>query len=159
MSEPLKDKVIAQLRRGGLELPRGPRPGQRWIPTSTAEQQLLAEARRLDRVRLLLLEEVGRLRQVTARIPRAEVIAAAAREAEHMKRCPLNPTELLVVTGAARGETAEETATRLQFAHDTVRNARVRAVDKLGARSMLHVVALCLTEEWVTRDQIRGVTT
>ncbi|WP_432193780.1 helix-turn-helix transcriptional regulator [Streptomyces sp. bgisy027] len=157
MSEPLKDKEIAQLRRGGLLLPPGPRPGRRWLPGTPAEQHLLSEGRRLDRVRLLLLEEVGRLRQVAARIPRAEVLAAAAREAERMKRCPLSQTELLIVTGAARGETAEQTAARLHFAHDTVRTARVRAVDKLGANNMLHVVALCLTEEWVSRDQVRGV--
>ncbi|MFJ2002151.1 helix-turn-helix transcriptional regulator [Streptomyces chartreusis] len=158
MSEPLKDKVIVQLRRGGLQLPRGPRPGRQWAPVTPGERQLLLEARRLDRVRLLLLEEVGRLRQMTARIPRAEILAAAAREAERMKHCPLSQPELLIVVGAASGETVEETAARLHSAYDTVRNARVRAVEKLRARSMLHAVALCLTEEWITRDQIRGVT-
>ncbi|MCZ4611836.1 LuxR C-terminal-related transcriptional regulator, partial [Streptomyces sp. Lzd4kr] len=137
--------------------PTSSRSSRRWLPATPAEQHLLAEGRRLDRVRLLLLEEVGRLRQVTARIPRAETLAAAAREAEKMKRCPLSPTELLIVTGAAAGETTEETAARLQYTYDTVKTARHRAISRLEARSMLHVVALCLTEEWVTRDQVRGV--
>lgn len=152
----LTDKAIAQLRNAGLARPRAPYPGQVWTPRTEAEQHLLGEGQRLDRLRQFLLEEVGRLRQQTARVPRAEVLAAAARTADRLRQCPLSQSQLAVVAGAAAGETPEETADRLHLAYDTVKRHRQRAVSRLEARSMPHAVALCVAAAWVTPGQLVG---
>ncbi|MCZ0996383.1 hypothetical protein O1L44_30015 [Streptomyces noursei] len=86
-------------------LPRGPRPGQPWTPRTDAESHLLIEARRLDRARLQLLGEVGRLRhQLGVRRTDGQVRReTAARLAERWSGCPLGVSQLNVLIGAARG--------------------------------------------------------
>lgn len=152
----LTDKHIMQLRNAGLTRPRAPYPGQVWTPRTDAERHLLAEGQRLDRLRLFLLEELGRLRQQAAGIPRVEVLAAAARAAERLSGCPLSQSQLAVVCGAAAGETPEETASRLHLSYDTVTRYRQRAVSRLEARSMPHAVALCVAAGWVIPGQVTG---
>lgn len=156
MTGTLTDRTLAQLRTAGLARPRAPRPGQAWAPRTEAEQHLLSEGQRLDRVRLVLLEELGRLRQQTARIPRAELVAAAVRTAERLSGCPLSQSQLAVVSGAAAGETTEETAARLRLSYDTIKRHRQRAVSRLEARSMPHAVALCVAADWVTPGELAG---
>ncbi|WP_200302282.1 LuxR C-terminal-related transcriptional regulator [Streptomyces adelaidensis] len=154
----LPDKVLAQLRTGGLVPPRAPGPGQVWLPRGEAETHLLGEGRRLDRVRQVLLAEVGRLRhQLKAargdgRGRREEAARTAARQAD----CPLTASLLNALAAAARGETAEETAGRLHLAYDTVKNHRQRAVHRLQARSVTHAVALAVAAGWITPEQIDG---
>lgn len=159
MTAILDGKVLAQLRKAGLQRPRPPYPGRAWVPHTDAEQHLLREGCRLDRVRLLLLEEIGRLRRETARMPRKEVLAAAARTAERLRQCPLSQAEVAIVAAAAAGESVEETAHRLCLPYDTVRSRRQRAVSRLQARSIPHAVALCVSAGWITSWQIEeGVT-
>lgn len=52
----------------------------------------------------------------------------------------LSPLEIAVLSGCAWGETARETAKRLERSHETVRTVRRRVVDKLGAKTMCHAV-------------------
>lgn len=149
MSATLTDKALAQARIAGLARPRPPYPGQEWKPRTPAEQHLLREGHRLDRLRLLLLEEVGRLRGQTAQTPRADVLAAAARTAVRLRRRPLPPALFAAVAAAAAGETPEETAGRLCLSHSAVKTNRQRAVARLEARSMTHAVALALAHGWL----------
>ncbi|MFM9594507.1 hypothetical protein ACKI1O_34605 [Streptomyces scabiei] len=154
----MADQVLAQLRSRGLVLPRGPRPGQPWAPRTDAESGLLFEARRLDRARQQLLAEVGRLRHMLGvrRGDGQERREEAARLTERWSGCPLGVTQLNVLVGAARGEAPEETATRLRLSHDTVKNARKRAVIRLEARSVTHVVAMAVAAGWITAEDIDG---
>ncbi len=153
----LPDKTLAQLRATGLVPPRGPRPGLAWAPRTAAETHLLNEGRRLDRARQLLLAEVGRLRHhLGIHAGGKEKRQAAARAATLRARCPLSPALLNVLTGAARGESAEETATRLYVSYETVRTNRQRAVQRLEARTVSHAVAIAVAAGWVTPDQING---
>ncbi|WP_171111279.1 MULTISPECIES: LuxR C-terminal-related transcriptional regulator [unclassified Streptomyces] len=152
----LTDRAIAQMRRAGLVRPRPPYPGQEWRPRTEAEQHLLREGYRLDRLRLVLLEEVGRLRQAAALAPRAEVLAAAARTADRLRDCPLSSAELGAIAAAAAGESPEETASRLCLSYDAVRSQRKRAVSRLQARSVAQAVALCMAAGWITPQQITG---
>ncbi|WP_167529495.1 LuxR C-terminal-related transcriptional regulator [Streptomyces spinoverrucosus] len=156
MTAALTDKAIAQIRRAALVRPRPPYPGQEWRPRTEAEQHLLREGYRLDRVRQVLLEEIGRLRQAASLTPRAEVIAAAARKAERLRDCPLTQGQLGVIAAAAAGESAEETAQRLCLSYDTIRSQRQRAVSRLDARNIAHAVALCTAAGWITAAQITG---
>lgn len=156
--EPLSGKVIEQLRRAGLVRPRPPYPGQTWRPRTEAEQHLLLEGYRLDRIRQLLLAEVGRLRGNASRA-RREDAAAATQEAKRLHACPLTSQMLAIIAAAAAGETPEETAKRLCLAYETVKSHRQRAVLRLHARSMTHAVAICVMHGWVTARQIEhGVT-
>lgn len=150
----LTDKVLAQMRAAGLARPRSLSPGQEWKPRTDAEQHLLREGYRLDRLRLVLLEEVGRLRKEAGHKPRREVTAASARNADRLKGCPLSPQERAIVAAAAAGESLEETAQRLCLAYDTVKTHRQRAVSRLEARSIPHAVALSVSAGWVTTRQI-----
>jgi RNA polymerase sigma factor for flagellar operon FliA len=59
----------------------------------------------------------------------------------------VTPSELEVLRGAARGETAEETADRLSKSLDTVKAQRKTALKRLGARSIAQAV-------YIARDQI-----
>lgn len=164
MTATVADDVLDQVRKAGLVRPRSSYPGQAWQPRTPAEEHLLREACRLDRVRQLLLGEIGRLRHETAprdarRDARRDRIAAAARTANRLADCPLSPSQLQVIAAAAAGESAEDTALRLVLAYDTVRSQRKRAVHRLGARSMTHAVALAVEAGWVTSAQVlRGVT-
>lgn len=152
----LGDKALAQLRQAGLVLPRSGQPGRYWVPGTADEQHLLNEGRRLDRVRLVLLEHVGVLRQQTGRVPRGQALAAAARTAERLRDCPLSPAQLSVLAGAAAGETPQETASRLCLSYEAVRSQRQRVLSKLEARSITHAVALCVAAGWVTVGQVTG---
>lgn len=153
MTAQLTDKTLAQVRHSGLALPRAPYPGQEWTPRTPAEQHLLREGRRLDRLRMLLLEEVGRLRQQQRRKPRAERVADASRTIERLKDCPLSPRELDVIAAAAAGELPEETAARLVLAYQSITSHRQRAVSRLQARNVTHAVALCAAAGWITVGQ------
>jgi DNA-binding NarL/FixJ family response regulator len=155
----LTGNALGQLRNAGLRQPRPPVPGQEWKPRTEAEQHLLREGYRLDRVRLVLLEEIGRLRQQAERIPRREAIAAATKAAERLKDCPLTQAQHTVIAAAAAGESVEETAHRLCLSYDTIKSQRVRAVSRLGARSITHAVAICVAAGWITDRQVtEGVT-
>ncbi|WP_405930351.1 LuxR C-terminal-related transcriptional regulator [Streptomyces sp. NBC_00827] len=157
MSELMTDEVLKQLRTAGLMRPRPPYPGQPWQPRTPAEEHLLREGCRLDRVRQLLLGEVGKLRhEVDARAGRRQRLAVASRTAVRLSGCPLTPSELKVIAAAAAGESAEDTSLRLVVAYDTVRTQRKRAVHRLGARSMTHAVALAVEAGWISSEQIRG---
>lgn len=149
MNATLTDRHLAQLRTAGLARPRPPYPGQEWRPRTSAEEHLLSEGHRLDRVRLLLLEEIGRLRRQTAGTPRAEAIAAAARTAERLRECPLTTAQLAAVAAAATGEPPEDTARRMCLSYAAVRSNRQRAVSRLQARSMTHAVALAVAYGWL----------
>lgn len=158
MIEPLSDKALAQLRTAGLERPRPPYPGREWKPRTDAEQHLLREGFRLDRLRQLLLAEIGRLRQETAKVPRREAIEAAARIADRLRQCPLTQAQLAVIAAAAAGESQEDTARRLFISYDTVKSHRQRALLRLHAHNITHAVALCAAAGWVTPQQIeKGV--
>lgn len=154
----LPDQVLAQLRAKGLILPRGPRPGQPWTPRTGAETHLLAEARRLDRARQLLLAEVGRLRHRLGvrRTDGQEQREEAARTATRWSGCPLGVSQLNVLVAAAQGELPEETAARLFLALGTVKSTRVRAVQRLGARNVAHAVAISVAAGWITPEQFGG---
>ena len=154
----LADQVLAQLRARGLVLPKGPRPGQPWAPRTDAESHLLIEARRMDRARLQLLGEVGRLRHQLGlrRTGGQERREATARLAERFSGCPLGVSQLNVLVGAARGEASEETAARLHLADATVKVTRKRAVIRLEARSVTHAVAIAVTAGWITPEDIGG---
>lgn len=154
MIAPLSDKVLGQLAKAGLERPRPPYPGQEWKPRTEAEQHLLREGFRLDRVRQLLLAEIGRLRQQSAKVPRQDVIAAAAHTAERLRDCPLTQQMLAIIAAAAAGEAAEDTARRLCLSYDTVKSHRQRAVLRLHAHNIPHAVAICAAAGWVTPHQI-----
>jgi DNA-binding CsgD family transcriptional regulator len=145
----LTDRHLAQLRTAGLALPRAPYPGQEWKPRTAAEEHLLGEGHRLDRLRLVLLEEVGRLRGRTVRAERAEVTAAAVRTADRMSKCPLTTAQFTVVEAAAAGEPLEDTARRLFLSYEAIKTNRRRAVDRLQARDMTHAVALALAHGWL----------
>lgn len=149
MNATLTDRHLAQLRTAGLVRPRPPYPGQEWKPRTPAEQHLLSEGHRLDRLRLLLLEEVGRLRGRTVRASRAEAIAADVRTADRMSKCPLTPAQFAAVAAAAAGEPLEDTALRLVVSYETVKTNRQRAVARIEARDMTHAVALALAHGWL----------
>jgi RNA polymerase sigma factor (sigma-70 family) len=61
-------------------------------------------------------------------------------------RMRLTPSELEVLRGAAAGETAIETASRLQKSIDTVKSQRQAALRRLGARSVAHAVFMAHDE-------------
>jgi DNA-binding CsgD family transcriptional regulator len=154
----LTDQVLAQLRARGLVLPRGPRPGQPWTPRTDAETHLLAEGRRLDRARQVLLGEVGRLRHLLGvrRTDGQDRREEAARTAAAFSGCPLGVSQLNILIGAARGELPEETAARLHVAYGTVKSTRVRAVRQLGACNVTHAVALAVAAGWISPDEFGG---
>ncbi|MCM1976805.1 LuxR C-terminal-related transcriptional regulator [Streptomyces sp. G1] len=145
----LNGKKLAQ---AGLVLPRSARPGQAWAPRTPAEEHLLREAQRLDRIRLLLLEELGRARAEAGQVRVSEKAAAAARAAERLKGCPLPPAQLNAVAAAAAGESVHATARRLSLSWETVRSHRQRALRRLGARDMEHAVQLCTAAGWITPE-------
>jgi len=66
---------------------------------------------------------------------------------ERLQAGPLTPSEIEVLRGAARGETAAETASRLRKSINTVRSQRRTALGRLGARSVAHAV-------YIAHDQI-----
>ncbi|WP_159057216.1 helix-turn-helix domain-containing protein [Streptomyces scabiei] len=153
----LTARALAQLRTAGLVLPRGPYPGRPWAPRTEAETHLLAEGRRLDRARQLLLAELGRARHGTPHRDAREVRKAEVRAAQrHAVDCPLSGSQLAVLVGAAIGERPEETAARLDLALGTIRSTRARALDRLGALNITHAVALAVAAGWIRPQQADG---
>lgn len=155
MTKELDGAALAAIRRQGLELPRSPFPGTPWQAKTPSEQHLLEQAQRLDRVRRLLLHELGRLNALVRHKPLKERLADAAREAERLADCPVPPAQLGVLAAAAAGELPEQTARRLHITYDAVRAHRKRAVDRLGARDITHAVAMCTAAGWITPQQIQ----
>lgn len=153
-ARPLPDGLLAQLRKGGLVLPRPPFPGKTWSPSTGAERHLLREGYRLDRVRQQLLAEVGRLRWVYAdhaarRRPGAPQVPVS---------CPLDAEQLAVLAAAAAGENTRDTCRRLLMPYDAIRSRKRRIAAQLGARNTTHAVALAVAAGWITAEQInRGV--
>ncbi|MBD0837398.1 helix-turn-helix transcriptional regulator [Streptomyces sp. TRM68416] len=147
---------LVQVRRAGLRLPRTTVPGQPWTPRTPAEHHLLGEAQRLYRNCLLLLEEIGQLRQQATVPSRAEQLAAAAREAERLKACPLAPAQLKAIEAAAAGESVHATARRLSLSFETVRSHRQRAMKRLDARDIEQAVEVCTAAGWITAAQTEG---
>lgn len=146
----LSAEVLAQIRTDGLLLPRQPFPGQGWAPSTGAEQHLLREGYRLNRVRLLLLAEVSRLRRCYAdRAARRSAVLG-----EHTDPCPLKGAELRALVGAAAGESPRGTGRRVLLTDSAVRKHRLAAQRRLGARSLPHAVALAVAAGWITSEQI-----
>lgn len=159
MSTTSPEEVVKRVRTAGLVLPRAPYPGQRWTPRTEAEGHLLREALRLDQIRRLLLDEIGRLRPDQPTRTRAQILADTAREAERLKECPLSPTLLNIVAAAAANESPRDTARRLHLSYETVKSHRHRAMSRLEVHSMDDAVALCAAAGWVTPGHItRGGT-
>lgn len=151
MIEPLTATAIRQLSQAGFVRPRPPYPGQLWQPHTDAEAHLLREGFRLDRVRQLLLAEIGRLRAESGgRPPRQDAAAAAARTAERLRECPLTQRQWHVIAAAAEGETVEGTASRMFLSSDAVKSHRQRAVLRLHAHNLVHAVAICVAAGWVS---------
>ncbi|MEV0112328.1 hypothetical protein AB0H77_03590 [Streptomyces sp. NPDC050844] len=149
---PISDAVLDQIRTAGLVLPRPPYPGQQWKARTDAEAHLLREGYRLDRVRQLLLGELGRLHRV-----RAQEAARRKRTAEAMPPlCPLSQAELAALKSAAAGESAMDTSRRLLVPYDTVRAQRKRATGRLGARTVTQAAALAVAAGWITGEDIVG---
>ncbi|MFI6274274.1 LuxR C-terminal-related transcriptional regulator [Streptomyces sp. NPDC050988] len=156
----LSDEVLAQLRTAGLERPRPPQRGREWTPATEPEQHLLREACRLDRVRRMLLEDIGRRAQEAARLRRMFAGRSVRQDQDGgpapAGACPLPPHELEVIAAAAAGETLEQTSGRLILSYDTIRTRRKRAVHRLGVRSVTQAVALLVAGRWITSEQISG---
>jgi DNA-binding CsgD family transcriptional regulator len=152
--EPLDGEVLARIRTGGLRLPLSA-PGVTWQPRTATETHLLREGQRLDRVRQLLLGEVGWLRaRLGVAAGRRGRAAAAARAAERLVACPLSTGQLAIVAAAAAGESVEETARRLSVTGEAVKSQRQRAVHAMSARNMTHAVAVSVAAGWLDREQI-----
>ncbi|QQM44976.1 helix-turn-helix transcriptional regulator [Streptomyces liliifuscus] len=152
MSAPLPADVLEQIRTAGLVLPRPPHPGQQWKARTDAETHLLREGYRLDRVRQLLLGELGRLHRV-----RAEEAARRKRTADAMPPlCPLSQADLAALKSAAAGESSTDTSRRLLMPYDTVRAQRKRAMSRLGARTVTQAVGLAVAAGWITGEEIAG---
>ncbi|MFD9445481.1 hypothetical protein ACFWBR_42450 [Streptomyces sp. NPDC060006] len=152
---PLSGEVLGQIRTAGLVLPRPPVSGQGWAPATGAEKHLLREGYRLDRVRQLLLAEVGRLRRFY--VDRA-ARRTAGPGADTADACPLLPVELRALVGAAAGESPRETGRRALVNEATVCRHRLAGQRRLGARSVTHAVALAVAAGWITPEQITGGT-
>lgn len=148
----------AGVRSSGLLLPRAPYPGQPWTPRTPAEEHLLAEAQRLDRVRLVLLGDLGRLRhELGVRTARRQRMAAAQQRAGRLAGCPLNASELNVLQASATGEEMAATAARMKISEHAVGRHRQRAVEKLDAGGLAHAVALAVDAGWITAAPRTGV--
>jgi DNA-binding CsgD family transcriptional regulator len=143
MAEPLAPEVLAAIARSGLALPKGPAPGQQWRPRSRDEEHLLIQARQLDRMRQLLLGEVGRLRHTVLGLRVALRRKAAP-------RCPLTDPQIQVLAAAAVGETVEATAHRLFMSESMVKAHRARAIKNLGAGDIAHAVGIAMSAHWIT---------
>lgn len=61
---------------------------------------------------------------------------------EVMEGKPLTPRELEILYFAAEGDSAHETAERIDLAYETVKGYRKRIVAKLGARNITHAAII-----------------
>lgn len=148
----ITEATLARLRTPGPRRPRGPRPDRRWMPVTGAEVLLDAESSRWHRVSQMLLDELGRVR-----LELAGALAARRLDREALGPCPLTGAELRALTAAAAGESAGETARRLLISEAAVKQARQAAVQRLGARSAIHAVALAAAAGWIRPSQlVRG---
>jgi len=75
--------------------------------------------------------------------PRDEVVAEPA------DRTPISRREAQVVTLLALGETGEEAAVSLGISPDTVRTHIRNAMERCGARTRAHLVAIALHHGWI----------
>lgn len=139
--------LIAQARAAGLRL-----PAQGWQPATQAEQHLLSEARRLDHLRQSLLAEIGRLRAGVPTRPQEPRFDRA--RLSQLTDCPLTAGQLEALTAAAAGELITVTARRIHVSPDTIKSARQRAITALGARTVIHAVALAVAAGWIPTDQL-----
>jgi DNA-binding CsgD family transcriptional regulator len=138
--QPLTSGALARIRAAGVVVPQAPLGQALWAPQTAAEQHLMREGHRLDRVRQLLLDEIDRLRHGDS--------------AEDLRR--LTRGELAALAGAAAGESPHETAHRLHLSYNTVKGQRASAQRRLRARSIPHAVALAVAAGWITGEQIAG---
>ena len=67
---------------------------------------------------------------------------------------PLSERELEVLDAAARGETMEETATRLWLSLETIKSHRRNVIAKLGARNLSHAIALAIRSGILSVDGV-----
>lgn len=77
-------------------------------------------------------------------------------EGQRRPKGPLTRCQLNAVIGAARGETAQETAARLGVAVDTVRSHRIRAFARLGRSTAAGAVAVAMATGLITPGDIRA---
>lgn len=80
----------------------------------------------------------------------------AAGLAELIGGDPLNEKELEILLGAANGETCRQTAERLHYSWEYVKDIRKRAEAKLCARTIAHAVAIALATGVLNPDMIEG---
>jgi len=73
---------------------------------------------------------------------------------EIMEGLPLTEREFEVLDGAARGETAKETAARTYLSKETVMSYRKTVVAKLAARNLAHAVALAIGHGYVNIEDV-----
>ena len=71
---------------------------------------------------------------------REELVERALTPPPEPARNELTPAELEVLQGAAEGETANATATRLSKSVETVREQRAKVIVKLGAQNMPNAI-------------------
>lgn len=69
----------------------------------------------------------------------------------------LSPQMLEVIMGAAKGETAIETAERLGVAEDTIKTHRRRAYERLGVKTMAEAVYLCAYQGLINRSMMEDI--
>lgn len=65
---------------------------------------------------------------------------------EVLEGTPLTGRDTDILDAAASGETAAETGQRLFLAMETVKFYRKRVIAKLGARNIVHAVAIALRD-------------
>lgn len=66
----------------------------------------------------------------------------------------LTDQEILVLYGAAAGETSGETGNRMFLANETVKGYRKRVIAKLGARNLLNAVVIAIGSGILNIDRI-----
>lgn len=69
--------------------------------------------------------------------------------------CPLTRRQLDVLTGAANGEHAWDTARRLGLRDTGVHGHRERAFRRLGVRTLSQAVAACVARGWIRGEDLR----
>lgn len=69
---------------------------------------------------------------------------------------PLTRAETTALIGAALGETAGQTATRLNLSFNTIKSQLMSARRRLGAASNAQAVAVACLNGWLTHKHISG---
>jgi DNA-binding CsgD family transcriptional regulator len=70
---------------------------------------------------------------------------------------PLSERELEVLHAAARGETMDETATRLWLSLETIKSHRRYVIAKLGARNLPHAIALAVRSGLMSVENVEPI--